>query len=94
MTVAVKTAAVPSGPAPLLLCLSHLRWNFVLQRPQHLMTRFARMHPVLFWEEPLFDAGRPGWLRAGGTGVEVATPHLPAELSPLEAERACRAMLD
>jgi len=25
---------------PDLICLSHLRWNFVFQRPQHLMSRF------------------------------------------------------
>jgi UDP-galactopyranose mutase len=24
-----------------LVCFSHLRWNFVFQRPQHLMSRFA-----------------------------------------------------
>jgi UDP-galactopyranose mutase len=25
-----------------LVCFSHLRWDFVYQRPQHLMSRFAR----------------------------------------------------
>ena len=38
-----------------LICLSHLRWNFVFQRPQHLMTRYARNRRVYFVEEPLFD---------------------------------------
>ena len=38
---------------PTLLCLSHLRWSFVYQRPQHLMSRFARDFNVLFAEEPI-----------------------------------------
>ena len=47
---------------PDLLCFSHLRWHFVTQRPQHLLTRAAREMRVFFWEEPLFDA-------AGDTGA-------------------------
>ena len=36
---------------PDLICFSHLRWNFVWQRPQHLMTRAARTRRVWFVEE-------------------------------------------
>ena len=36
-----------------LICLSHLRWDFVYQRPQHLMSRFARQRRVFFVEEPV-----------------------------------------
>src|SRR4051794_23655661 len=36
-----------------LICFSHLRWDFVFQRPQHLMTRFAKGRRVVFWEEPV-----------------------------------------
>jgi UDP-galactopyranose mutase len=39
-----------------IVCLSHLRWGFVHQRPQHLLSRFARRHRVFFVEEPVFDA--------------------------------------
>ena len=39
-----------AGDAP-LICFSHLRWDFVLQRPQHLMQRFARTRRVIFFEE-------------------------------------------
>ena len=35
-----------------LICFSHLRWNFVYQRPQHLISRFGKDHRVLFFEEP------------------------------------------
>lgn len=37
-----------------IICFSHLRWNFVYQRPQHLLSRFARQHRVFFIEEPVF----------------------------------------
>lgn len=32
---------------------SHLRWDFVWQRPQQILSRLARTHPVLFVEEPI-----------------------------------------
>ena len=32
---------------------SHLRWDFVWQRPQQLFSRIARRGPVLFVEEPI-----------------------------------------
>src|SRR4051812_1568201 len=35
-----------------LVVFSHLRWDFVYQRPQHLLSRFAASRPVLFIEEP------------------------------------------
>ena len=39
-----------------LICFSHLRWNFVFQRPQHLMTRFSLNSRVYYVEEPIFDS--------------------------------------
>ena len=42
---------------PVLLVLSHLRWDFVFQRPQHLMTRAAASYEVVFCEEPLVEDG-------------------------------------
>ncbi len=45
----------PAPPAtrPPLICFSHLRWDFVTQRPQHLMRRFAAERRVFFWEEAI-----------------------------------------
>ena len=40
-----------------LICLSHLRWDFVFQRPNHLMSRCAKDRRVFFFEEPLFHHG-------------------------------------
>jgi UDP-galactopyranose mutase len=56
-----------------LLCFSHLRWHFVTQRPQHLLTRAARDRRVFYWEEPIWhseDAHLPR--RAdGGLGMQL-----------------------
>lgn len=61
-----------------LLCFSHLRWNFVFQRPQHLMSRFAKTRRVFFIEEPV--AGDKPVMNVricNQTGVHVAVPALP-----------------
>lgn len=46
-----KVAAESSKP--LLLCFSHLRWDFVFQRPQQIMTRLADTYRIVFWQEPV-----------------------------------------
>jgi hypothetical protein len=62
-----------------MVCFAHLRWDFVFQRPQHLMTRFAKDRQVIFVEEPHFDAQGEATLavepRQGN--LAVAVPHLP-----------------
>ncbi|WP_232318454.1 UDP-galactopyranose mutase [Sphingomonas sp. TDK1] len=79
-----------------LICFSHLRWNFVFQRPQHLMTRFARNMDVLFWEEPIDDDSTAPWLelRDEGARVTVAVPHLPGNLGAEGRTAALKALLD
>src|SRR4051794_39739456 len=42
---------------PALVVFSHLRWNFVWQRPQHLLSKLASSWRVLFIEEPLLEEG-------------------------------------
>jgi glycosyltransferase involved in cell wall biosynthesis len=77
-----------------ILCLSHLRWNFVYQRPQHLLTRCAREHRVVFVEEPMFDVSEPELeLRAEGA-ITVAVPHLARGTSSEVAENIQRKMID
>lgn len=79
----------------LLLCLSHLRWNFVWQRPQHLMTRAARHYDVLFWEEPVWEDGAPRLrLDYVADNVTVLVPILPHGMTPEDAATAQRRMLD
>ncbi len=40
-----------SGPQLVVFC--HLRWEFVTQRPQHIISRLAKHRKVLFVEEPI-----------------------------------------
>ena len=39
-----------------LICFSHLRWNFVYQRPQHIIKRLSTRFNTIYMEEPVFDA--------------------------------------
>ena len=65
---------------PHLIVFSHLRWNFVFQRPQHLLSRLARHYPVVFVEEPIRTAGAAFVERSTPMpGVEVLKPHTPID---------------
>jgi len=67
-------------PAFDILTFSHLRWDFVFQRPQHLLSRLSKNRRVLFVEEPVFSPGEPFWEKInGGDGVTVCRPHTPVE---------------
>jgi glycosyltransferase involved in cell wall biosynthesis len=68
-----------------IVCVSHLRWDFVFQRPQHLLSRAAKDNRVLYVEEPVFTGG-PARMTVSNdaTGVMVAVPHLPEGLSTAE----------
>jgi len=61
-----------------LVVFSHLRWNFVFQRPQHLLSRLAAHYRVLFIEEPIHDGGKTRLeISAGGPGVSIIRPRTP-----------------
>src|SRR4051794_33123314 len=64
-----------------LVCFSHLRWDLVFQRPQHLMTRFARSMPVFFFEEPAFEGTEQPHLKrySVATNLSIVIPHLPQD---------------
>lgn len=80
---------------PDVLCFSHLRWDFVYQRPHHLLTRAGRDRRVFFVEEAVFDGARaflevtdrPG-------GIRVAVPHLLGGTPPEEIDRSIASMID
>ena len=58
-----------------LVVLSHLRWSFVFQRPQHLLTRLARDFDIYFIEEPVFEEGAATLKQSRQPGgIEVLTP--------------------
>lgn len=60
-----------------IICFSHLRWNFVYQRPQHLFTRFAKEHEIYVIEEPMYDDGYDRNIVAiANNDIKVVTPYL------------------
>lgn len=69
-----------------LICFCHIRWNFVYQRPQHLMERFAKHNRVFFIEEPVFDqSGKPFMeVNKDGQNLWIIKPHLIHGYSPDE----------
>ena len=79
-----------------LICLSHLRWDFVYQRPQHLLSRAARNRRVYFVEEPLFDEGSMRLeVKESDSGVKVVVPRLPVGLrSEIATGAVLRQMID
>jgi UDP-galactopyranose mutase len=100
--VPFESGTEPSGAEPqraTLLCFSHLRWNFVFQRPQHLISRFAREMTVMYWEEPVeIGAKETAFLKVreaeGFPNVRVVVPHLPAGMSDDAREGALKRLLD
>jgi glycosyltransferase involved in cell wall biosynthesis len=84
---------------PDVLCFSHLRWNFVYQRPQHLLGRCARDRRVFFFEEPVLVEGEaaaePRLVRSvDDDGVIVLQPHLAASAPPELIGAIQRELLD
>ena len=60
-----------------LIVFSHLRWNFVYQRPQHLLSRLASRWRVIFIEEPVTVQAEQRLERfSPAEGVEVWRPHV------------------
>jgi len=88
-------STLSASESPDLVCFSHLRWDFVFQRPQHLLTRCARERRVFFIEEPIFGNGSMRLsIREAEGGVRVIVPHLPDGLrSEIAINAVMREML-
>lgn len=92
----VAPAAFSPRGGDTIICFSHLRWNFVFQRPQHLMVRFAKERKVIIFEEPtLADGSIPtiDLSQDDASGVMVATPRLPDGMSEDQREHALCSLL-
>jgi len=77
-----------------LICFSHLRWKFVFQRPQHLLTRFSKLTRVFYFEEPVFGTERKLHIENYTSNIYVVTPHLPGQLSKAEIDEQLERMID
>lgn len=74
-----------------IICLSHLRWDFVYQRPQHLMSRFARNAKVLYFEEPIFFDGETHLsVTLKDSNLSVCTPFInyKEEINAIKIQRS------
>ena len=85
-----ELGAVAGSPiVPDLVVFSHLRWNFVYQRPQHLLSRLARNRRVIFIEEPVRDDAPEAWFEYDEPvpNVQVCVPHTPAASTGFSPEQ-------
>ncbi|MDO7875405.1 glycosyltransferase family 1 protein [Hymenobacter sp. ASUV-10] len=84
-----KTADNQEYTLPDLVCFAHLNWDFVWQRPQHLMTRFAQHGRVFYVEEAFYhndDLIEPHMeVKERQNGLKVLVVHLPNKLRADEA---------
>lgn len=99
--VRVDTTAPAAGQAdsnfltyslPDLVCFAHLHWDFVWQRPQHLLSRFAQHGRVFYVEDAFYHADdliEPHVeVKERQNGVKVVVVHLPNRLRGAENEAA------
>ncbi|MXP56776.1 glycosyltransferase [Pantoea sp. Mhis] len=72
-----------------LVVFSHLRWNFVFQRPQHIMLRLAQYYRIFFIEEPLFQTGKSPYLREykPAPNITVFQPYTDIELPGFQVDQ-------
>ncbi|MBS7564052.1 glycosyltransferase family 1 protein [Mucilaginibacter sp. Bleaf8] len=79
-----------------IIVFSHLRWDFVFQRPQHLLTRLSQNFNIYYIEEPIFDAADQEYytFTKRDKNLWVMVPHLPEGLSHDEHINTLRTMFD
>ena len=77
-----------------VVCLSHLRWDWVWQRPQHLLTRCARTRRVFYVEEPLVGEEPRIEHYETAEGVTIVKPHVPEGMSLRDVDAVQRTLLD
>lgn len=78
---ALLSSILPPGGTTDLVCFSHLRWDFVYQRPQHLLSRCGKTRRVFFVEEPVYgNCSMRLDVCEAEPGVYVVVPHLPEGL--------------
>jgi UDP-galactopyranose mutase len=74
----MRIKVVSAGLRNDLVCFSHLRWDLVFQRPQHLLTHASLKRRAFYWEEPAWTPeGEPHLGVRDEGGVRVVQPQLP-----------------
>ncbi|MGI9034413.1 MAG: glycosyltransferase family 1 protein [Pyrinomonadaceae bacterium] len=97
-SITEKTSTAKSAREYDLLCFSHLRWDFVYQRPQHLLSRFARIgRRVFFIEEPIFSQqqSEPRLdISPREENLFVVVPHIASGIGAAELSNLLALLLD
>lgn len=92
------TAATSIYSLPDIICFAHLHWDFVWQRPQHLLSRFAQHGRVFYVEEPFVHGDDPTLtahfeVKERQNGLKVLVAHLPAGLDEAATDQAQATLL-
>jgi glycosyltransferase involved in cell wall biosynthesis len=78
-----------------LLCFCHLRWGFVFQRPNHLLSRFSKHQRVFFIEEPIFYDGEDKLqIENYNENLFVVTPYIKSGLTEEEVYKRQRKFIN
>lgn len=78
-----------------LVCFCHLRWGFVFQRPNHLLSRFSKHQRVFFIEEPIFYEGEDKLqIENYNENLFVVTPHFKGGISEEEVHKKQRKFIN
>lgn len=94
VSMVFTSGSLSAGDVHDLICFSHLRWNFVYQRPQHLLGRATKQYRVWFIEEPVWSDELKLSTSQQADGLTVLVPHLPHGTSPEDSQRLQRQLLD
>lgn len=92
----IATPVAHSHPGP-IICFSHLRWDFVVQRPQHLMKRFGEKRRVFFFEEHIPTDHHLPYLEFHSfddTEVVAIRPRVPRDWQGTRLHHALSGLLD
>jgi glycosyltransferase involved in cell wall biosynthesis len=77
-----------------VLCFSQLRWDFVYQRPNHLMVRAAGSRRVWYVEEPVFEPDGPRLIvEERGPGLAMIRPVVPPGWPEADVDAAVSLLL-
>ena len=66
---------------PTIIVFSHLRWNFVYQRPQHLLTRLAKHYRIVYMEEPVANGDDFMEHLTPAPNIDVLRPHVASSIA-------------
>ncbi|TIX46192.1 MAG: glycosyltransferase family 1 protein [Mesorhizobium sp.] len=98
MKMAAGRPKVPKATvkSSILICFSHLRWNFVYQRPQHILTLASKQQQLIYFEEPIFDERRHPSMRVNdiSSTIRIVTPLISVGTSATRADAIQRRFVD